>query len=167
VVPLPQAPKAPPWPRQSRSAAPWPACGLHAMRAFRPGEAPGSPSRVPPTPPARPPPWPLSPCCLAWVGFRPHAPQPALAGAYRHAGGHPYPRAAGHRWDTARDGSPHAGHPAWGSSARDGTRRAVARGYVVAPAPATGSVSVKVVPAPTVLCTATCPPCAAITSCTI
>jgi hypothetical protein len=53
------------------------------------------------------------------------------------------------------------------STTRNGTRRPVALCYVVSPAPATGSVSVKVVPAPTVLCTVTSPPCAAITSCTI
>jgi hypothetical protein len=53
------------------------------------------------------------------------------------------------------------------STARDGTRRPVTRRYAVSPALATGSVSVKVVPAPTVLCTVICPPCAAITSCTI
>jgi hypothetical protein len=53
------------------------------------------------------------------------------------------------------------------STARDGTRRPVTRRYAVSPALATGSVSVKVVPEPTVLCTVICPPCAAITSCTI
>ena len=53
------------------------------------------------------------------------------------------------------------------STTRHGTRRAVALCYGVSPAPACGRVSVKVVPAPTVLCTVTCPPCAAITSCTI
>jgi hypothetical protein len=53
------------------------------------------------------------------------------------------------------------------SHARNGTRRPIALRYGVSPAPATGSVSVKVVPAPTVLCTVICPPCAAITSCTI
>jgi hypothetical protein len=42
------------------------------------------------------------------------------------------------------------------------------RRYVIAPAPTRrGSVSVNVVPAPTVLCTAICPPCAVITSCTM
>ena len=44
---------------------------------------------------------------------------------------------------------------------------AVALRYVISSASARGNVSVKVVPTSTVLCTATCPLCAAITSCTI